>query len=154
MVADSDSGAPETGTEILPERPAHLFTSETARAASLKAREVRRSRLATLKLEQLIPLLDELGDCRPDLRDAAFTGAYVLVGRLASGQVGDRHVHYVAQAIEKLVNVGRLESGEATSHSLSVTAGADDFRQWIEAQRGQVTAASALPAPSQPHDSE
>lgn len=74
------------------------------------------------------------------LADTAFLGASVLARRIAQGDVPDRHVHYVATAIEKLTNVGRLESGEPTSFGVSVAANTDDWSRWLDGLRADAEA--------------
>jgi len=79
---------------------------------------------------------------RAMLADTAFLGASVLAARIAKGDIADRYLHYAATAIEKLTNVGRLESGEPTSFGVSVSASADDFAQWLADLRASATATS------------
>jgi hypothetical protein len=87
---------------------------------------------------ELLDVAALLGGAREGVGPTAFAGALVLADRIRRGQVADRHVHYAAQAVAKLVEVGRLEAGEATSHSLSVAASPADFEKYVRELRAQI----------------
>jgi hypothetical protein len=135
QVVPVDDGGPAHGTR---------FTSETASAAGRRgaaarqAKALARKETAEDQTGTLLELAKVLGGARNGVGPTAFAGALALADRIRQGKVPDRHVHYAAQAVAKLVEVGRLEAGDPTSTSLSVTATATDFGEWLHRLRDEL----------------
>lgn len=144
----TDSGSDENDTAVVPADggPTHgtRFTPETAQAAGRKGAEARKAKAlerrqaAEDQAADLVELAEALGGARQGVGPVAFAGALALADRIRRGKVEDRHLHYAAQAVEKLVTVGRLEAGDPTSTTFSVTADAADFRTWMHRLRDEL----------------
>lgn len=146
------------GVDLVPGR----FTRENAQEMAQRAVVARRERAearrsdeasgrrvgaardeAATAVDELLEVAAGLVGARAALGQTAFAGALVLTDRVRRGKVEDRHLHYAAQAIEKLTNVGRLEAGEPTSATLSVTANPADFRAWVQGIKNDLAAPAA-----------
>lgn len=98
------------------------FTAENAREMARRSAESRaRNRAAGRATpEEVARNLRALTGRyqRDQLGPTAFAAAVELVGRVATGEVPVRNAGEAAELLRALVDIGRMEGGEATSHAL------------------------------------
>lgn len=101
------------------------FTKETASAAGRKSAAVRAARrdADVQRARDAARTLDALGDTfqRDRLGPDAAAVAALILSRIASGDIVVKRGDEAAALLRALVDVARLEAGEATSHTLRAT---------------------------------
>lgn len=120
------------------------FTKATAAAAGRRSAEVRKAKRAAQRADSLEVLralrtLSEQVE-RDDLAPIAIAAALDMIGRV---QRGEQVVKDPAEWVRVLVDVARLESGEATSTSIVAHIGTTELQQL----RDEARKAVALPMP-------
>lgn len=75
-----------------------------------------------------------------DVGELARLAATRIAVDLTAGNVPGTQVHYAAQAVRTLVEVSRLEAGQATDITARVTANAGEMRELLQAVRLQAQA--------------
>jgi hypothetical protein len=108
------------------------FTPETAVAAAAKSAEIRRAKRDARRKEaqsvaRHLATLTAVHD-RAQLGPIAAAAAMDCIGRVASGEVPIRNASEAAEWVRVLVDVARLESGEATSASIVAHIGPAEVR--------------------------
>lgn len=133
------------------------FTSEQAREAGRKSGEARRQKKAQREASQALALaarlraVDRRADgggvldatdgnrSQPyDLRTGAFEAANLLIDRVLSGQVEIRHGSDLAALIDKVHTVYRLETGQSTSNSATLSMSSEQAIQRLDEARGDL----------------
>lgn len=122
------------------------FTSDTARAAGLRSADARRARklAGRANAEQVASDVRTLAATyeRGELGPIAIAAAVDLIGRVARGDVPIRNGSEAADLIRALVDIGRLEGGEAQrSVAIAHLSGPALATRLRELQRDDVSAA-------------
>lgn len=107
------------------------FNSETGRAAALKSVEVRRARAEEQRVDREIAKRLRATFDRTTLGDDALVCAHSIIQRVQAGEIPVRHAGDAASWVKALVDIGRLEKGEATSLQAHVTADLGDLERQI-----------------------
>lgn len=124
------------------------FTSESARAAALKSVEVRKAKALARKTDAQLKdgaTVEALGTLRDsfDREDLGPTAAAFAQWLMAAALKGDIKVagKDLAPLLKTLVDIARLEAGEATSHTAvaHVSATADQVLGQIQQMTGNTT---------------
>lgn len=125
------------------------FTSETARTAAKRSAEVRRQKREAEQQEAAH--LQRLAQALPRelLGPLALTTATQLIASVQAGKIPVRNASEAAALLRVLVDIGRLEAGEATSHSLSANVSVDEVRAAL-AERLKPQVNEAQPGMSPP----
>lgn len=131
------------------------FDSETAKAAAKRSAEVRRAKrdLARGEVTTLAQKLDTLRDTyqRDDLGPNAAALAQHTMSRVMAGEIPIRHAGEAAELLRVLVDVARLEAGEATAHTAHVSMTAEQVTARVtELQRqaaGEIVASGTSVEP-------
>ncbi len=131
------------------------FTRENAaemgRRGGLKRAEKAAARKAASvpDLDGVLLVLDRFN--RDELGPRAAACAGLVIARVAAGEVPVRHAGDAAALVTALVDVARLEAGEATSHVIAarvnVDATADRVRALQEQARQALASGAASTAP-------
>lgn len=132
------------------------FTKETAVEAGRKSGEARRRRAAAKRLadtnaaNELAEHLETFAETfqRETIGTHTAAVAAMILAKIAAGQVPIRHAADAAELLKVLVDITRLEEGQATSH---VMHGSVEIVQRIEQMRAELTAANTateIPAPT------
>jgi len=122
------------------------FDSERARLAGLRSAEVRRARkvagrLASEEVARDVRALAETYQ-RQELGPIAIAAAIDLIGRCARGEIPVRNGAEAADLVRALVDIGRLEAGEAQrSVAVAHLSGPALATRLRELQRDDVSAA-------------
>ena len=136
---ETESKSSESPGTDAPARRAGPFSDrELAKRASAKGHAVQRATREAL--ERIAKDRPDLltGDVGPICR----AGAVKLAAEISAGAVPVRYVHHVASAIRALVDVARIEAGQPTALSATLTADARDFSVYVEGIRKQALAAA------------
>lgn len=123
------------------------FTAETAVAAAAKSAEIRRAKRDARRKEaqsvaRHLATLTAAHD-RAQLGPVAAAAAMDCIGRVASGEVPIRNASEASEWVRVLVDVARLEAGEATSASIVAHIGPTE----VKALRDEARKALALDVP-------
>lgn len=124
------------------------FTTETSRAAAQRSAEVRRVKRDARRKEaqsvaRHLATLTDVHD-RDRLGPIAAAAAMDCIGRVSSGEVPIRNASEAAEWVRVLVDVARLEAGEATSASIVAHIGPAE----VKSLRDEARKALASPAPT------
>jgi hypothetical protein len=130
----------------------HAFTSESASIAGKRSAEARRARklLAARDAATLAQQLDNVRSAftRNELGPNAAAVAGQLMSRVLTGDIPVRNGDEAAALLRVLVDVARLEAGEATAHSLHATISTEQAVERIG--RLQEAARQAISTTSSP----
>ncbi len=128
----------------------HTFTTETARLAGKKSAEARRAKRAIAEREAktLAQQLDSVRTAfgRGELGPAASAVAGYVMSLVVTDNVKIRHGEDAAALLRVLVDIARLEAGQATSHTMHATIDGGDAVarvRKLQAQARETLATSA-----------
>lgn len=139
MTDEPDAKRTRHLTPFTPDEEGRRRASEAGKKGAL----VKRERALARKVEQqaITAALSELRDTyhREDLGPTAAALAQELMRRTVTGQIPVRNGDELAKLLGQLVEIARLESGQATAHTAHVAASAQDLVDALrreQAERG------------------
>lgn len=118
------------------------FTKDNAREMALRSAEVRRAKREAIEAEKRkgTELLASLREThrREDLGE--FSALFVLevLQRVLRGEIPIRNGSEAAAVMREAHQIHRLETGQATSHAVTLRASAEDVLSRIETVRGSL----------------
>ena len=130
-----------------PQLKPHTFTPETASAAGKKSAAARAARkaLAPRQATELAQQLTAVTQAfeRSHLGPAAAATAQQLLSRVLTGDIPVRNGDEAAALLRVMVDVARLEAGQATGHTITATLSTKEAVERVEQLQRQARATIA-----------